>query len=190
MIAASVSVLFFSVSPAALQAMGRNPTLTDRTEVWGVLLSLVRDPWLGTGFESFWLGPRLEKMWRIYWWHPNEAHNGYLEVFLNLGWVGVALLAIVLVTGYRRVFEAYRRNLPLGSLRLGYFIVGLNFNFTEAALFKILHPVWFFFLFAITRRPGDFKFQGPRVRAKVARSSEPVSVEEPQSILVRPFEAL
>ena len=109
MLAVSVAVLFFGVSPSVLGTMGRNPTLTDRTEVWSVCLSLVQNPVLGTGFESFWLGPRLEKMWSMYWWRPNEAHNGYLEIFLNLGWVGVAWLVVIIATGYRRVFRVWRR---------------------------------------------------------------------------------
>ncbi len=153
MLAVSASVLFLGMSPGVLKTMGRNPTLTDRTEVWGVLLGLVRNPLLGTGFESFWLGPRLEKMWTIYWWHPNEAHNGYLEIFLNLGWMGVVLLAVVIATGYLRVFRMWRRNVSVGSLLLAYFFIGVVYNFTEAAFFRIMAPAWIFFLFAITSVP-------------------------------------
>jgi exopolysaccharide production protein ExoQ len=149
MLGASASIVFLGASPGALKAMGRNPTLTDRTEVWGWLFSLVRNPLLGTGFETFWLGKRLAKLWSIYWWHPNEAHNGYIEVYLNLGWIGLALLAIVLATGYRKLISAYRRNLPLSKLGLAYFLVAITYNFTEAALFKMLHSVWIFALFSI-----------------------------------------
>ena len=103
MLAVSASVLFLGVSPDALSTMGRDPTVTGRTEVWSRLLSLVQNPLVGAGFESYWLGPRLEKLWSIYWWHPNEAHNGYLEIYLNLGWIGIILLAVVLVTAYRKM---------------------------------------------------------------------------------------
>lgn len=157
MLAVSASVLFFGVSPDTLKTMGRDPTLTDRTEVWGWLLRLLQNPFVGTGFESFWLGPRLEKMWSIYWWHPNEAHNGYLEIYINLGWIGIALLALVLVVGYRTVIAAYRRDLPLASLWLAYFLVGMTYNFTEAAFFRMQAPAWIFFLIAITRGPLNSK---------------------------------
>lgn len=150
MLAVSVSVLFFGVIPGALGVIGRNATLTDRTRIWAELLSLVRDPVFGTGFESFWLGPRLEAMWRMEWWQPNEAHNGYLEVFLNLGWIGVALLLVVIVTGYRTAFCAWRNNALTGSLSLAYFFTGLVYNFTEAAFFRMQGTAWIFFLFAIT----------------------------------------
>jgi exopolysaccharide production protein ExoQ len=151
MLATSVSVLFLDLGPGVLATMGRDPTLTDRTKVWAVLVSLVDNPLLGTGFASFWLGARLEKIWSVYWWHPEEAHNGYLEVFLNLGWSGVALLAFVIATGYRTVTAAYRRNLLLGSLGVAYFVAGVVYNLTEAGFFRMMAPAWILFLLAITR---------------------------------------
>lgn len=150
MVAVSSAVLFLGVDPSVLETMGRNPTLTDRTDVWGALLSLVKNPILGTGFESFWLGPRLESLWNTYWWRPNEAHNGYLEIYLNLGWLGLALLAMVIAWGYRNIFGAWRRNVSNGSLLLAFFLVGLVYNFTEAAFFRMQAPAWIFFLFAVT----------------------------------------
>jgi exopolysaccharide production protein ExoQ len=154
MIGVSAAVAFLGVSPGALEAMGRNPTLTDRTEVWGWLFSLVRNPFIGTGFESFWLGPRLEKLWDIYWWHPNEAHNGYIEIYLNLGWIGIILMGVVLVAAYRRIISAYRHHLPMASLCLAYFLVGVTYNFTEAAFFRMLAPAWIFFILAVVSLPA------------------------------------
>src|SRR2546428_3149771 len=45
------------------ETMGRGPTLTGRTQIWHLVLSMTTNPLLGTGFESFWLGPRLQKIW-------------------------------------------------------------------------------------------------------------------------------
>jgi exopolysaccharide production protein ExoQ len=158
MLIASVSVLFLGISPDALQALGRNPTLTERTLLWGQLLAMVREPILGTGFESFWLGPRLTAIWQLNPWLPNEAHNGYLEVFLNLGWVGVGLLAVAIMTTYRSVLAAWRRNEATGNLRLAYLFVGLVFNCTEAAFFRMQATVWLFFLLASVSAPaGAFR---------------------------------
>jgi len=154
MLAVSATVVFLGANPDALKAMGRDPTLTDRTEVWGVLLAQAQSPLLGTGFESYWLGPRLARIWSIYWWRPNEAHNGYLEIYLNLGWVGLILLLVVIVGGYRTVFEAWRKNDPTGSFWLALFYVGLVYNFTEAAYFRMNAPAWIFILVAITRIPA------------------------------------
>jgi len=171
-----VTVLFFGVDPGVLDAMGREATLTDRTLIWALLLSLNTDPWVGTGyeirggriapypsmttnawvgtgFESFWLGPRLDVIWSAYSWKPNQAHSGYMEIFINLGWIGVGLLAYVLLSGYRAVSGRYRRGVPTGALMLAYFVAGLAFNFTEAAFFRMMAPVWIILLLAITRFP-------------------------------------
>src|SRR6266850_1226315 len=83
----SFSTLFLDVGGFALETMGKDPSLTGRTKIWDLVLGLSGNPLFGTGFESFWLGPRLERIWSVIWWHPNEAHNGYIEVYLNLGWI-------------------------------------------------------------------------------------------------------
>lgn len=161
----TISVLFFNVSPGAFQTLGRDPTLTDRTAIWAMLISMSINDLVGTGYESFWLGPRLLKIWNVYGLRLNQAHSGYLEIFLNLGWVGVALLAVVMATGYRRVIAAFRRNPQIGSLMLAYFTVGVIYNCTEAAFFRMMTPVWMFLLLAIT---GALVLANHSIRAPVA----------------------
>lgn len=146
------SVLFLNVGGVILEAMGRNPTLTGRTELWSQVLLLQGHPLVGTGFESFWLGDRLEHLWSRYWWHPNESHNGYLEIYLNLGWIGIALLGILIARGYQYVSRALRLNTDSGSLKLGFLVAALAYNFTEAA-FKAMNPVWIAFLLATLDYP-------------------------------------
>jgi exopolysaccharide production protein ExoQ len=147
-----VSDVFFIDGSGLVQAMGRDPTLTGRTELWGRVLQLRVDPLFGAGFDSFWLGTRLDTLWSVYWWHPNQAHNGYLEVFLNLGWIGLILLGYLIARGYRNVVDAVRREPQLGRLRLAFFVAALLYNLTEAA-FKVLHPVWIAFLLSIIAVP-------------------------------------
>ena len=66
-------------------SVGRDPTLTDRTKIWSLVLSMHTNPLIGTGYESFWLGPRLLKVWQGGLGGINEAHNGYLEFSSILG---------------------------------------------------------------------------------------------------------
>lgn len=157
-----VSVTLLGVSPETLKEMGRNPTLTERTDIWAGVIKLVPNRWIGAGYESFWLGPRLDAMIAdvTRWWVPNESHNGYLEIYANLGWVGVGCLAIVILGGYGHVIRNWRQNLPGSNLMLAYFLSGLVFNLTEAAFFRMLTPVWLFFLLAITA-PQNTRRQSP-----------------------------
>jgi len=161
-VAISAFVLFGGAG-SVLQAMGRNPTLTGRTEVWDVLLPFTQNPIIGSGYESFWLGDRLKKIWDLTSVGINEAHNGYLEIYLNLGWVGIILLAFLIATGFRKVLRGVREDPATGKVRLAYFVLTLIYNFTEAA-FKMMSPVWMFFLIAIMAQPTPAVSEEP-VRA-------------------------
>ena len=72
---------FFNIGDSVLAGAGRDATLTGRTAIWDSVLAMRVNPLLGTGFESFWLGDRLNLMWRQFpVFHPVQAHNGYIEM--------------------------------------------------------------------------------------------------------------
>jgi O-antigen ligase len=145
----AVTALFFDPGGGMVAALGKDPTLTGRTETWGLVLGLHTNPWIGTGFESFWLGPRLKALQEALDGFPiNEAHNGYIEVYLNLGWAGICFIALLLVTGYKRVISGIRRNPGKASLFLGFFLCTLFYSFTEAA-FRLMSMAWVLLLLVI-----------------------------------------
>ena len=149
----SFSVVFLDAANGLLAALGRNPTLTGRTDIWTHVIPLNPNALLGAGYESFWLGERLEKLWSVYWWRPNEAHNGYLEIFLNLGWLGVAQLGVLMVTGYRNAFAEFRSAPENGCVKLAYFAAASAYSFSEAG-FRELSPIWISFLLATVAVPA------------------------------------
>jgi O-antigen ligase len=149
LVAVLFGLLFADVFTAV---MGRDTTLTGRTALWAELLRMTDDPVLGSGFESFWLGDRAAQLWQRHWWKPNQAHNGYLEIFLNLGWIGVLLLGVVIVRGYRNVVVELYRDPPVGRLKLAYLASAVLYNLTEAA-FKGMHLVWIIFFLAVVQLP-------------------------------------
>jgi exopolysaccharide production protein ExoQ len=151
-VATCFSVLFLGIGGGALQAIGRNSSLTGRTDVWKLVLQFVDNPILGAGYESFWMGNRIRRISAI---APNinQAHNGYLEIYLNLGWIGIFLLAWIIARGFRRVVAGAQREQNLSLLRIGFFVVALVYNFTEGA-FKMMSPVWITFLLSIMAIPA------------------------------------
>jgi exopolysaccharide production protein ExoQ len=140
--------LILNPGAGIISTMGRDATLTGRTDVWQAVIPMNPRPWLGAGFESFWLGPRLKRLWRMFVWQPNEAHNGYIEMYLNLGWVGLSLLAVVLLSGYWRIVQSFRSDIETASLRLTYFVIIVVYNLTEAG-FRLFSPIWIIFLLSI-----------------------------------------
>ena len=154
-ISTAFSVLFLNVGGGALETMGRNSTLTGRTDIWKGLLKVGANPVFGTGFQSFWVGEHLRKVWNMGGLLNgiNESHNGYLEVYLNLGAVGVVLLVMLLLTGYVSITKRLGADAVLGTLCLGFFTTAVIYGFTEASGFGIMNPVWFAFLLAVTKVP-------------------------------------
>jgi len=163
----SLFALFLDPGGNLVGTLGRNLTLTGRTAIWKQVVDMAGNPLFGTGFESFWLGDRLREMWRN---NPgarlNEAHNGYLEVYLNLGWFGVTLLAVLIVTGYRNVIVALRRDRHVGGLKLAYFVAAVIYSLTEAG-FRMVSPIWFFFLLATTAVPKTSVRNAPNLDKQV-----------------------
>ena len=134
----------FGINGQIAEAVGRNSTLTGRTDLWKFLLSMHTNPLFGTGYDSFWLGPRLEEVWRKFYLF-NEAHNGYLDVYLNLGLIGLSLLVIYLIASYQRICRTLATGSKLALLSLALWTVLLFYNVTEAA-FRGSQLMWLTFL--------------------------------------------
>jgi len=140
----------FDLNGQLASLVGRDPTLTDRTAIWKLVLSLHTNPIVGTGYESFWLGPRLQQIWKVFG-GINEAHNGYLEIYLNLGLIGVFLLCGLLIASYRKIGKQLTSSPPLASLNLAFWTIMLFYNMTEAGFRSGL--MWITFLLAAITIP-------------------------------------
>ncbi len=168
---AAIAEWGFDLRENVIEMLGEDSTLTDRTLVWADCLALVDNPILGAGFESFWLGPRLDILWAKWWWKPNQAHNGYIETYLNLGGVGVVLLAGLIISTFRKSSQQLLTDFDFGRLRLGFLFAIILYNYTEAT-FKALHLVWtIFHIIAIDYpRPSTQSVQRQRIVRQLSRS--------------------
>lgn len=141
----------FGLNGELASTVGRDPSLTDRTFLWRVLLNMKTNPLIGTGYESFWLGPRLELVWKQFGGGINEAHNGYLEIYLNLGLIGLLLMGGFLIASYRIICRRLRPFSDLASLSMALWAALVFYNMTEAS-FKI-HLMWVTFLIGAVAIP-------------------------------------
>jgi O-antigen ligase len=84
---------------ALLGAIGKDPTLTGRTDIWHyVVIFISQRPWLGWGYLAFWSTSNPAAMYiadALHWFAP-QAHNGLLEMLLCVGVVGTACFILVL----------------------------------------------------------------------------------------------
>jgi exopolysaccharide production protein ExoQ len=129
-----ILTLGFGMGGQLSQAVGKSSDLSDRTRIWQVLLSVPINPVLGTGYQSFWLGPRAQWVWaRLTGDGVMEAHDGYLQIYLDLGLIGLFLLCTFLIATYRKICKRLKPFTPFGSLGLGLWSLLLFYNVTEAS---------------------------------------------------------
>jgi O-antigen ligase len=126
------------VLPELLQRVGRDTTLTGRTVVWDVLLrSMVKQPLLGYGFYSFWLGMKGESANVIVGvhWFFGYAHNGLLEIALQLGVVGVAVFLITFIQAIKDAWCCIQHGASAElDWYIGIIILAVLYNIDEATV--------------------------------------------------------
>ncbi len=169
-IAFVIADLAFGIFSYLVLLTGHGATLMGRAELWRQLLAYHVNPVFGVGFESFWLGNRLDFFHEGRPWTPNEAHNGYLETYLNLGLLGLFMLTGVLIATFRKVRHQLSLNLDWARFRLGFLAAVVFYNWTEVS-FRGLSLVWFAFYIIAMEYPG-LGF------ARAEPSFEPVGSEE------------
>lgn len=100
-----VAVYLASNAETVLDALGRNATLTGRTQLWPAVLDMIWErPWLGYGYSAFWLGWEGESasLWLATGQEYSHAHNSFLDLWLQLGSLGVAVFLLGFMLAFLR----------------------------------------------------------------------------------------
>lgn len=135
--------------------LGRDATLTGRTEIWHqVWLAILHRPLLGYGFSAFWRGSQ-PPSWqvvvalRFILFH---AHNGFLEIWLELGVVGLLLFA----AGFARAAWLLWPELRAGRFEeaawpFAVLLLTLLYDLDENTLLSFNGLFWILYVGALTR---------------------------------------
>ncbi len=146
----------FSIRGYVIDNLGKDATLTGRTELWADVWTLSSDrPVFGHGTGSFWVGDVgvSKPIMDTYTWPPNQAHNGYLDVIGELGFFGLALVIAVATYGLFAAFRMLPSDFQYAMLRIALIFSVLLLNITESSFCRITHRVWMFMLFAVATPP-------------------------------------
>ena len=147
-----VAEFAFGVLERVAEVVGHQSTLMGRMELWRQCLAVDTNPIFGIGFESFWAGDRLHLLEEGRPWQPTEAHNGYLETYLNLGFVGLFMLFSLIIATFRKIRVDLFRTPDWGRFELGFLAAIVFYNLTEAT-FKGLSLTWFIFFIVAMKHP-------------------------------------
>jgi exopolysaccharide production protein ExoQ len=88
-----MAIIGITCTDSLLELIGKDPTLTGRTELWSLVwVAIEMKPILGWGYSAFWFqsNPMAVAISNVSGWFVPEAHNGLLELLLEIGWVGAA----------------------------------------------------------------------------------------------------
>jgi O-antigen ligase len=160
-IPAGIVIGFVTVGAAVLVAMHgrelldvlhRSPTLTGRTDLWpAVLVSIGKRPWLGYGFNAFWMGMQGESASVItrLGWAPAHAHNGFFDLLLDLGILGLGTF----LAGYLSLWNKSLRLLrsatgPYPVWLCVYLVFMFVYNLAESSILVQNNLFWILYVSA------------------------------------------
>lgn len=143
---------FISNAETILGSVGKDTTLTGRAELWPAVLQVIaKKPWLGYGYGAFWgeKGGSSIIVQTVEWNAPN-AHNGFLDLWLGLGLLGVLIFIIGLVISFLRGIYLIRWNQTSENLWLLVYLTYIVFsNLTETTLLDQNSLEWILYVSAI-----------------------------------------
>jgi O-antigen ligase len=123
-IVASCGFVVLAVWKPLLSLLGRDPTLTGRTELWAEILEKCAiHPLNGYGLGTFWGSADALPVYMVVHWVPTSAHNGFLECLLELGLIGLLILIFLIVQAIRNAVSILTSQLTLDHSKAWMFLV-------------------------------------------------------------------
>jgi len=166
---AGAAYVFITDPAMVLKALGKDPSLTGRTDIWEALMREVAErPWTGFGYQAFWGKDsvpaafiRAETQWPV-----PSAHNGWIDLLIQLGWpgaisVGITVAIATVVTVFRIPGSGARE----GYFAVGYLLVFLLLSLSESVLLSHANLPWTLLLAILARA---LAFEPDPVRAPLA----------------------
>ena len=144
-----------AAAPVLLPLLGRSDTFSGRTTLWhaGIAVGETRNVWLGSGYRAFWtlqnasaVKPYLAFFEKI----PYSGHSGYVDLWLEFGWIGVALTALMTVAIFVQLVSCAMRR-PLEWAWGAFLLMGIAFLINNSAFtmsFRAANIFWATFLIA------------------------------------------
>ncbi len=148
-----VAVWLFGTTETVLDALGKDVTLTGRSGIWSAVLEKIWDyPWLGHGYGAFWLGweGQSSYVWVATSFQPSHAHNGFLDLWLDLGLLGILAFSAVFVLAFVQSMTFVRLTpTALGFWPILYMAFMLLYNTTESTILVQNNLSWVLFVAAV-----------------------------------------
>jgi O-antigen ligase len=129
-----------SLVPIVTSVFRRDESFTGRSDIWRMVLDVAsRNPLLGVGYGGYWglQDEMIRSTLRV-----REAHSGYLDVYLEVGIVGIVLLLAFLLSYHRRALRELNHAYDWGLFGICLLMMTLTHNFTESNFLRTSSYFW------------------------------------------------
>jgi exopolysaccharide production protein ExoQ len=128
---------------------GRNESLTGRSEIWAVLVPMAMQKWLmGYGFGGFWT-TEMRDLATV-----SQAHNGYLDLILELGFIGILLYGMFFMSCARKAIQLMAAEFDWGVFWICYLIIVAVHNIAESSMSSFSNFLMAIFIFQLVCLPN------------------------------------
>jgi O-antigen ligase len=174
----------FQFGDEILHLLGKSSDLSGRTVIWRVIIEyLVNHPWFGAGYDAFWLGLRGDSgTLALQASDPglNNAENGILQLWLEVGIFGVIFLFAMMIRACKNAAACLRSDTP--NYVLWYMAILLLTLLALVDGDKFMYPnaiEWTMFIMA----DAGLAYEARRIRTQWADSSSSLHLPEPNRLL-------
>jgi len=167
--------LLYMILPSVLGVLQRDSTLTGRTELWhAVLLSIMKRPWLGYGFNAFWMAEGESSMvLQQVSWNAKDSDNGFLSVALDVGILGLSILFAGYLVFWRRALRLLRRSAGVVPIWLCTYLAFIFlYNLTVGGLLVQNNIFWILYVSTAVCVSFDARLPAGRLAINLERPQE------------------
>ncbi len=156
-----INILIVANVERILGAAGKDTTLSSRTEIWSDIWPAIQQRlWLGHGSYAFWQDWQEVANPAVKWitgvWIPPHAHNGFFDVTVDLGLIGLVifllsfLVTLIQSIWYLLKIRGYEAAIPLIILAYAFQV-----NLSES---QFLRPylLWFWYVLVTVKLSVTF----------------------------------
>jgi len=146
-VVAASMLIPFGISDIS-EVIFHDTTFTGRTKIWVFAGYYINQaPFVGYGFGSFWgVGDATRALGEGFIAGLLQAHNGYVDVVLEMGYVGLLLVTVLTIGLFLSILRLARHDGLTGLLLLTCLLFVLLNNAMESSLFRSYVPLWMVFL--------------------------------------------
>jgi O-antigen ligase len=156
-----------SLLGSIVSAFGRDITLTDRLYIWQDMHRIAAgSPFLGVGYGGFWIGREANVPWNTHTWVLGQGHNGYIDIYLQLGLAGSFLFAGILFSNVGRLLAIAQQDFERFAFSFALFVTTVFVNITETTFIRGDHHLWLVFLLTVIGLPATSPVETEQLTAE------------------------